>query len=260
MRLAVISDIHANLPALEAVLDDDRRRPSSTRLWCLGDVVGYGAQPDECARLVARALRRLPGRQPRPRGARRARHLVLLARRPPPRSAGPARTRRDETLEFLRGPQPADESREVGALPRLAARPGLGVRALARPGGRVHRRARRARSAWSATPTSRSSSRSGRGRREATTDRDPGRPGRRRRDARPRRGPLAGQPRQRRPAARRRPARRLARARHRGLDGHLSPRSTTTSTGPPRRSSSGRPARAPRPSASTSGNEARWTT
>jgi predicted phosphodiesterase len=48
MRLAVISDIHSNLPALEAVLE--RIEPGGfDALWCLGDVVGYGAQPDRCA-------------------------------------------------------------------------------------------------------------------------------------------------------------------------------------------------------------------
>ena len=52
MRLAVLSDIHANLPALEAVLADVERAGVS-KLWCLGDVVGYGAQPDECTSLVA---------------------------------------------------------------------------------------------------------------------------------------------------------------------------------------------------------------
>jgi predicted phosphodiesterase len=51
MRLAIISDIHSNLQALEAVLADiERGRTSET--WCLGDVVGYGAQPNECAKLV----------------------------------------------------------------------------------------------------------------------------------------------------------------------------------------------------------------
>jgi len=47
----VLSDIHANLPALEAVLADVERAGVS-KLWCLGDVVGYGAQPDECTALV----------------------------------------------------------------------------------------------------------------------------------------------------------------------------------------------------------------
>lgn len=48
MRAAVISDIHANLPALEAVLEaiDD---VGVGEIWCLGDVLGYGAEPDECA-------------------------------------------------------------------------------------------------------------------------------------------------------------------------------------------------------------------
>jgi len=49
VRIAVISDIHANLPALEAVLAEIDRNPPD-ELWCLGDVVGYGAQPNECAR------------------------------------------------------------------------------------------------------------------------------------------------------------------------------------------------------------------
>ena len=51
MRVAVISDIHANLPALEAVLEGDRRTEIE-EIWCLGDVLGYGAEPDECADLV----------------------------------------------------------------------------------------------------------------------------------------------------------------------------------------------------------------
>jgi predicted phosphodiesterase len=51
MRLAILSDIHANLPALEAVLADIERAGLAD-LWCLGDVVGYGAQPDDCANLV----------------------------------------------------------------------------------------------------------------------------------------------------------------------------------------------------------------
>ena len=52
MRLAIVSDIHANLPALEAVLRDvDSHSPE--QIWCLGDVVGYGADPNECSALVA---------------------------------------------------------------------------------------------------------------------------------------------------------------------------------------------------------------
>ncbi len=49
-RIAVISDVHGNLHALEAV----RRaihHTSITRIWCLGDMVGYGANPAECLRV-----------------------------------------------------------------------------------------------------------------------------------------------------------------------------------------------------------------
>jgi predicted phosphodiesterase len=52
MRVAVISDIHANAHALAAVLAAAaHERPAA--LWCLGDLVGYGPQPNECCRAVA---------------------------------------------------------------------------------------------------------------------------------------------------------------------------------------------------------------
>lgn len=44
MRIAIISDIHSNLEALNSVLSSFR---SYDRLYCLGDIVGYGAQPNE---------------------------------------------------------------------------------------------------------------------------------------------------------------------------------------------------------------------
>jgi len=51
MRYAFISDIHANLEALEAVFDDiDTQNVDQT--VCLGDIVGYGANPNECVDLV----------------------------------------------------------------------------------------------------------------------------------------------------------------------------------------------------------------
>ena len=51
MKLAVISDIHANLEALETVLKDiDSVKPDE--IVCLGDVVGYGANPSECLAIV----------------------------------------------------------------------------------------------------------------------------------------------------------------------------------------------------------------
>lgn len=51
MLLAILSDIHANLEALETVLGDlDRRKPDAT--VCLGDFVGYGASPNPCVELT----------------------------------------------------------------------------------------------------------------------------------------------------------------------------------------------------------------
>ncbi len=55
MRVAVIADVHANRPALEAVLDDVAKC-GAERLMCLGDLVGYNAEPLECvARVRAEA-------------------------------------------------------------------------------------------------------------------------------------------------------------------------------------------------------------
>jgi diadenosine tetraphosphatase ApaH/serine/threonine PP2A family protein phosphatase len=47
MRLAIVSDVHGNLEALQTVLADiDARKPDA--IACLGDFVGYGAAPNEC--------------------------------------------------------------------------------------------------------------------------------------------------------------------------------------------------------------------
>ena len=48
MRYAIIADIHANLAAFTAVLDDIKRRGEVEETWCLGDVVGYGPEPHQC--------------------------------------------------------------------------------------------------------------------------------------------------------------------------------------------------------------------
>jgi predicted phosphodiesterase len=51
MQVAIVSDIHGNRHAFEAVLDDVRRS-SAREVWCLGDVVGYGADPNDCCALA----------------------------------------------------------------------------------------------------------------------------------------------------------------------------------------------------------------
>lgn len=51
MQVAILSDIHGNRHALEAVLADVERSPAG-EIWCLGDIVGYGADPNDCCRLA----------------------------------------------------------------------------------------------------------------------------------------------------------------------------------------------------------------
>lgn len=54
MRICIISDVHANLAALEAVLQDAEARGALDEVWSLGDLVGYGPQPVECLALLRR--------------------------------------------------------------------------------------------------------------------------------------------------------------------------------------------------------------
>jgi diadenosine tetraphosphatase ApaH/serine/threonine PP2A family protein phosphatase len=48
MRYAILADIHSNLAAFEAVLSHADSRGGFDKIWCLGDVVGYGPDPNEC--------------------------------------------------------------------------------------------------------------------------------------------------------------------------------------------------------------------
>jgi diadenosine tetraphosphatase ApaH/serine/threonine PP2A family protein phosphatase len=48
MRALVVADVHANLDALDAVLRDAKSRDAVDAIWCLGDTVGYAAEPDAC--------------------------------------------------------------------------------------------------------------------------------------------------------------------------------------------------------------------
>jgi predicted phosphodiesterase len=51
MRLAVISDIHSNLEALETALSQIKKL-GSDEIICLGDIIGYGPNPIECLDLI----------------------------------------------------------------------------------------------------------------------------------------------------------------------------------------------------------------
>jgi diadenosine tetraphosphatase ApaH/serine/threonine PP2A family protein phosphatase len=53
MRVAIVSDIHGNRHAFEAVLDAIEASECE-EMWCLGDLVGYGAEPDACVDLARR--------------------------------------------------------------------------------------------------------------------------------------------------------------------------------------------------------------
>lgn len=52
MRALILSDVHANLEALQAVLGDAARRGGFQSIWCLGDLVGYGPDPKACLALL----------------------------------------------------------------------------------------------------------------------------------------------------------------------------------------------------------------
>ena len=52
MRYAILADIHSNLAALTAVLNDIQAKGGVDEVWCLGDIVGYGPQPKESLKAV----------------------------------------------------------------------------------------------------------------------------------------------------------------------------------------------------------------
>ena len=52
MKYLIIADIHSNLEALQAVLDDTENYGGFGDVWCMGDVVGYGPDPSACIKLL----------------------------------------------------------------------------------------------------------------------------------------------------------------------------------------------------------------
>jgi diadenosine tetraphosphatase ApaH/serine/threonine PP2A family protein phosphatase len=110
MRIALLSDVHGNLPAFEAVLADVEEQAVEA-VWCLGDLVGYGAQPDDCVELARnRCDLSLAGNH----------DLVVTGDIPisdfSSGAAAAARwtqdTIRAETMAFLKALEPADPRRE----------------------------------------------------------------------------------------------------------------------------------------------------
>lgn len=58
VKILLLADIHGNLPALQAVLGTSAAA-GCAEAWCLGDIVGYGPFPNECAKLVAQRMSRV---------------------------------------------------------------------------------------------------------------------------------------------------------------------------------------------------------
>ncbi len=112
MRVGVISDIHGNLAALEAVLAAiDEARPDE--LWCLGDLVGYGADPDACVALArAHAAICLAGTHDM--GVRGDLPLEQFSRGAALAARWTQETISDETRAYLNGLEPLLLDEQVG--------------------------------------------------------------------------------------------------------------------------------------------------
>jgi predicted phosphodiesterase len=111
-RVAVLSDVHANLPAFRAVLEDIER-VGVDATWCLGDLVGYGAQPDQCVALARESCDLcLIGNH----------DLVVIGKLDIQEFSMNAAIAANwtqeniaqESIDWLKGLEPADESRPVG--------------------------------------------------------------------------------------------------------------------------------------------------
>jgi predicted phosphodiesterase len=112
MRIALLSDVHGNLPAFEAVLADVENEGVDER-WCLGDLVGYGADPTRCVELARETCTVcLAGN-----------HDLVVTQEIPisdfsPSAAAAAMWTREnissEALEFLRGRPASDPERDPG--------------------------------------------------------------------------------------------------------------------------------------------------
>jgi diadenosine tetraphosphatase ApaH/serine/threonine PP2A family protein phosphatase len=108
----LVSDVHGNLPAFRAVLDDVAGQ-GVDEIWCLGDLVGYGAQPDECVQLARESCRLcLAGNH----------DLVVIDKLPiaefSAAAAAAAEWTREhiaaESVEFLRSLEPLDTRHALG--------------------------------------------------------------------------------------------------------------------------------------------------
>jgi predicted phosphodiesterase len=105
MRVAIISDNHGNRHALEAVLESVARRECA-EIWSLGDLVGYGADPNACVELArTHATVSLAGNHDL--GVRGSIPLEQFSQGAALAATWTQRTLHPEALEYLMGLQPA---------------------------------------------------------------------------------------------------------------------------------------------------------
>ena len=139
MKVAVLSDVHSNRQAFEAVLEAIAASDAE-EMWCLGDLVGYGADPNTCVELAREHAAvclagnhdmAVTGEIPLEDFS----HGASLAARWTQKAIA------RENREFLESLEPAGRGERAGHLPREPARPDLGVRALRAPRRALHDRA-----------------------------------------------------------------------------------------------------------------------
>jgi predicted phosphodiesterase len=102
---AIISDIHSNLEALQAVLADIEKQGVSD-IYCLGDVIGYGPNPRECIDLIMNCQVVILGNHDQgalfdPDGFNRTAEMAIFWTRAQLESPGDPRTLREKRWEFL---------------------------------------------------------------------------------------------------------------------------------------------------------------
>jgi predicted phosphodiesterase len=112
VKIAIVSDIHGNRHAFEAVLEDIEASESE-ELWCLGDLVGYGADPDACVELARHhAALCLAGNHDL--GVIGTLPLEQFSRGAALAARWTQETITDDTRAFLEALQPLNDEEEVG--------------------------------------------------------------------------------------------------------------------------------------------------
>ena len=112
MHVAIVSDIHGNRHAFEAVLAD-AEAAGATEIWCLGDLVGYGAEPDACVDLARdRAAICLAGNHDL--AVTGALSMDDFSRGAAISARWTQEVIRDDTLDFLRRLEPSGVEEELG--------------------------------------------------------------------------------------------------------------------------------------------------